>query len=178
MTPLFAIKINIPFLCLSRRVLHEPLCLSTGANRKAMKRRIRDRIRAAVRNPKSVIICVQWSEVRGTVKDEGEPGKAPSRPLYKEAHHDHFSMAAYHLCILCCSALDFASFTEYLAFGFSLSALWSLEKVQMEYISSKVELFLGFAICPHKCNSLFCVYILPNPLWRVWDPLPHHVSFP
>lgn len=60
----------------------------------------------------------------------------------------------------------------------SASALWSLEKVQMEYISSKVELFLGFAICPHKCNSLFCVYILPNPLWRVWDPLPHHVSFP
>lgn len=48
------------------------------------------------------------------MKDEDEPGKAPSRPQYKEAHRDNFNMAAFHLCILCCSALDFASFTEYI----------------------------------------------------------------
>lgn len=193
MTPLFAIKINIPFLCLSRRVLHhfvsqmshcasllEPIekLWKEGSGTGYVQPFEIQSLSSSVFSCTVIGCCVQWSEVRGTVKDEGEPGKAPSRPLYKEAHHDNFSMAAYHLCILCCSALDFASFTEYLAFGFSLSALWSLEKVQMEYISSKVELFLGFAIFPHKCNSLFCVYILPNPLWRVWDPLPHHVSFP
>lgn len=66
-----------------------------------------------------------------TVKDEGEPGKAPSRPEYKEAQRDSSNMAAYHLCILCCRALDLASFTEHFAFGCRLSAVKSLPKVKL-----------------------------------------------
>lgn len=65
------------------------------------------------------------------MKDEGEPGKAPSRPEYKEAHRDSSNMAAYHLCILCCSALDLASFTECFAFGCRLLAVWSLARVEI-----------------------------------------------
>lgn len=142
MTPLFALKINIPFLCLSRRVLHhfvsqmshcasllEPIekLWKEGSGTGYVQPFEIQSLSSSVFSCTVIGCCVQWSEVRGTVKDEGEPGKAPSRPLYKEAHHDNFSMAAYHLCILCCSALDFASFTEYLALD-SASQLYGVWK--------------------------------------------------
>lgn len=79
--------------------------------------------------------CVtpSWSEQNG--ERRGRAGeKAPSRPEYKEAHRDSSNMAAYHLCILCCSALDLVSFTECFAFGWRRSAVSSLAKVKTGYI--------------------------------------------
>lgn len=85
--------------CLCRKMSH--YASPTGANRKSCERSIRDRIREAVQNPKAVINGVQlhtdWLccvTVSRTVKDEGEPGKAPSRPEYKEAHRDSSSTAS------------------------------------------------------------------------------------
>lgn len=167
MTRLFPIRINIPFLRHSNRVwLHFVPQMSHCASllepiEKLWKERSGtgyvelfkiQSLSSSVFSCTAIGCLVHWSEVR----DEAEAGKTPSRPRYKEAHHDDFNMAAYHLCILCCSALDFASFTEYWAFGFRLSALWRLEKVHTEYISSERELFF-----PPICHFPLTNAVLP-----------------
>lgn len=141
-------------------VANEPLCLPAGANRKAVKegsgmgRAGLFRIR---RQSSSVFSCTVVGCCR-TAKDEGEPGKAPSRPQHKEAHRDGTDVAAI-ICAYC--AVVLFSVRRSRADADSQprrvreKLRWNIFPLKLSFSQSVLFIY---------CNFLFCVQILPDPL--------------
>lgn len=95
-------------------VINEPLCLPTGANRKAVKEGSGTRIRGAIKILKAVIIGVKmhtdwllcYTELKWAEQCEMRASHKRHPPNQSKEAHCSSNMAAYHLCILCFSALD------------------------------------------------------------------------